>query len=396
MKELNKEFLIRFLASSICIGIGELYGQISVENAIKNEGYDIVVIADPSKMEVDVEEQDEDEDSEDEDEDDDFDELDDSEIQAVQAFGEQVKRAPARDIGEFDRGKVAPYLELERPLRSDTAPWTPPIPRTTDENNKNLYDKFDSILGFMVVQKGECLMIPGAYSVNLICAKEGAPKGIGALLMGLYLETILKRPDITQIALLELAGGYLRLAALCLYAKFGFMPDPSMLNKNCFTSAGNMPMILYLGNPKITREGILRIASGVDNRGFKPSLCLMTPKNQFVLSSLYEYYRLFNYVMENKITGDEFSARCQSKPNLETVFNYINTNYTGKTIKYIHDYIKGIISKLEKGDQSVGTDPLIQLLGGVDGGKPKRMKRTRTKRIARKKTRTRKHKNKRI
>ena len=243
----------------------------------------------------------------------------------------------------------------------------------------------------MVVQKDECPRIRGAYSVNLICARQ---KGIGALLMGLYLETILKRPEITQVALLELAGGYLRIPALCLYTKFGFRHDPTMLAKDCFTSAGNMPMILDLKTSGITRNLILKIASGVEETGFKLPLCLITPRNQNIVSSLSEFSRLLNYAMNEpeQITIQDFHKRCISNLNLKTVYGYIITNYKGKPVYIIDDYINGIILKLENNDQTVKTDPLIQALGGVDGGKPKRIKRTRTKRISRKKTRTRKHK----
>ena len=388
MKELNKEILIRFLASSICTGIGESYGQISVENAIQNKNYDIVVIANPS-MEVDVVEQDED--SEDEDFDDS--QVSDDEIQDMKVFNKEVADSPARTLEDFDRGKDAPYLNLGRPLRSETAPWEPTIPTGTNAD-QILNNKFKSILGFMVVQKDECPIIPGAYSVNLICAKERAPKGIGALLMGLYLETILKRPDIEQTALLELAGGNFRIPALCLYLKFGFRHEPRMLRTDCFTSVGNMPMILDLKDPEITSELILNIASGVNKKGFKLPLCQMTQKNQNIMSSLLEYSRLFNYAMEKQIDMKMFYNRCMSNPNLKTVYDYIITNYTGKPVDNINDYINGLILKLEKlqeknADQTVKTDPLIQALGGVDGGKPKR---TRTKRISRKKSRTRKHK----
>ena len=399
MKKLNKNILIQFLASSICTGIGEYYGQISVENAIKKKDYDIVVIADPSIMEVDVRDDSQAsqasqafQDSQAFQNTEDFSQLGSSEIQAVQVFNKEVASSPARSLKDFTRGKVAPYLELERPLRSDTALWEPPIPTDTPDNNKILNDKFKSILGFMVVQKDECPMISGAYSVNLICAKESAPKGIGALLMGLYLETILKRPEITQIALLELAGGYLRIPALCLYLKFGFRHEPRMLHPRCFTSAGNMPMILDLKDPKITRELILDIASGVNKTGFKLPLCKMTPKNQNIISSLLEYSRLFNYAMNQQITMDDFIDRCSRQTNLVTVYKHILAKYRGEPVDNINDYINGIILKLEKNDQTVKTDPLIQALGGVDGGNPKRIKRTRTKRISRKKSRTMKHK----
>ena len=96
--------------------------------------------------------------------------------------------------------------------------------------------------------------------------------------------------------------------------------------------------------------------------------------------------------MNQQITMDDFIDRCSRQTNLVTVYKHILAKYRGEPVDNINDYINGIILKLEKNDQTVKTDPLIQALGGVDGGKPKRIKRTRTKRISRKKTRTRKHK----
>ena len=110
------------------------------------------------------------------------------------------------------------------------------------------------------------------------------------------------------------------------------------------------------------------------------------------MSSLLEYSRLFNYAMNGQIEMEEFYNRCMSKSNLQIVYEYILANYRGEPVDNINAYINGIILKLENNDQTVKTDPLIQALGGVDGGNPKRIKRTRTKRISRKKSRTMKHK----
>jgi hypothetical protein len=58
----------------------------------------------------------------------------------------------------------------------------------------------DNILGFLIAERGECKMYADAYSVNLICAREQRDepllKGVGSILMGLYLYTILSHPNL--------------------------------------------------------------------------------------------------------------------------------------------------------------------------------------------------------
>jgi hypothetical protein len=72
----------------------------------------------------------------------------------------------------------------------------------------------------MIVQKGECTKMPEAFALNLLCVKKGSFEGCGALLMGLYLYTILCRSLQSgfplQPGLLELARGFYNLEGLCL------------------------------------------------------------------------------------------------------------------------------------------------------------------------------------
>jgi hypothetical protein len=53
----------------------------------------------------------------------------------------------------------------------------------------------DNVVGFIIVERGECKFFPFAYSINLICANNEKFPSPGTLLMGLYLYTILTHPD---------------------------------------------------------------------------------------------------------------------------------------------------------------------------------------------------------
>ena len=145
-----------------------------------------------------------------------------------------------------------------------------------------------------MVNRGKCKIYPNDYMLNLICTNE---KGIGSVIIGLYLYTILKHPITTDyldifddesselvdrlngngkmiykkikknkisnkfkyerkygiqlykrkfktdepliptngVALLELANGYNNVAGLCSYEKFGFSYDKTMFSNDVFT-----------------------------------------------------------------------------------------------------------------------------------------------------------------
>ena len=89
--------------------------------------------------------------------------------------------------------------------------------------------KFDTIRGFLIVEKGECEKHPKAYTINLICLDkviDGKKVNYlkASILLGAYL-CMIKLLDCEQICMLELAGGYNNIMGLCAYTKFGFVPN---------------------------------------------------------------------------------------------------------------------------------------------------------------------------
>ena len=164
-------------------------------------------------------------------------------------------------------------------------------------------EKLKMIVGFMIVSRGKCKIFPNDYILNLICTNMS---GVGSILIGLYLYTILKHPIVpittdnllmtedlelsgnasiyydkikksktfkqkykneskyginiferkfmttddliptNGIAILELAYAYYNYPGLCLYEKIGFKYDKYLFFKKydvlCVYDYGNLPM----------------------------------------------------------------------------------------------------------------------------------------------------------
>ena len=114
------------------------------------------------------------------------------------------------------------------------------------KREKSITNKLQDIYGMIVVQKGECIQYSDSYAINLICANK---KDISKYLMGLFLFTIKKSKHISPFGLLETAGGYTNVEALCLYEKFGFKHNSHLID-NCFPSdiGHNLPMIVNMND----------------------------------------------------------------------------------------------------------------------------------------------------
>lgn len=173
-------------------------------------------------------------------------------------------------------------------------------------NNIKFQEKIKMIVGYMIVSRGKCKMFPNDYILNLISTSI---PGVGSLLLGLYLYTIVKHPilpitieDVLEedtynlsgnatikytknkneynrtkyedeygisiykkkfitkddliptcgLGILELSYGYFNYPGLCSYQKFGFNYDKSLFSKNedtyCAEVFDPLPMSVYLGD----------------------------------------------------------------------------------------------------------------------------------------------------
>ena len=134
-----------------------------------------------------------------------------------------------------------------------------------DLKEYNKETKLEEILGFIVVEKGECKLHPNAYTINLICTRN-TYKGEkvswikSSILLGAYL-CMIKSINCEQIGLLELADGYENIPALCAYTKFGFKKDTSLESNDCFWDSNNLAMSIKLDSPEITYDDIIKIVT---------------------------------------------------------------------------------------------------------------------------------------
>jgi hypothetical protein len=116
------------------------------------------------------------------------------------------------------------------------------IAHSSIKQKQNIQDKLQDIYGMMVVQKGECIKYPQIYAINLICANK---PNISKFLLGLYMCTIKKTPELPPYGLLEVGGNYTNVSAYCAYQKFGFNHEEYLID-NCFPddARGNLPMVV--------------------------------------------------------------------------------------------------------------------------------------------------------
>ena len=133
-----------------------------------------------------------------------------------------------------------------------------------DADSKNPQES-EKVVGFLMTELGECNNANNDFghvpALNLVCApkkhvhsnttaecKAGTCGVIGRVLLFTYLFA-LKRKKI-RYALLELAGLYCNIKGLCLYNKFGFREDVSLVEESCFKETDNLAMICNLDSIK--------------------------------------------------------------------------------------------------------------------------------------------------
>ena len=275
--------VIKFLSSSVCVGIKRDYAQKGIENALL-----------------------------------------------------KIKKTKQKDVAS---GKTV--MAVSSVDSSDYFDLLLVSTKKFEDSTLPIEQRLSEVAAFIVVQLGECSMYPLSYSINLICADTKKSTGIGSILMGAYLYTILSHPsvetslsmsdDITfppgdsylqvttkrtssetqtigkvkfgtdepliqtqHIAVLELADAYANPGGLCMYEKYGFIFDPSMFAENCFTDKDNLPMIIDFNEKPGYREldltakksKIIAITNGSD-RGFpKDIICSLRGDRQKLLGHL--------------------------------------------------------------------------------------------------------------
>lgn len=229
------------------------------------------------------------------------------------------------------------------------------------------YNSSDSIVGFIIVELGECYKYPDIYSLNLICS--GAGSGSGGILVGLYLYNILMSPNIDvlhKFGILEVANAYMNLPALCLYSKFGFEYSPNNYGDECFDDYDNLPMMVNVSQTYYETDKLFNIVRGVDKGFPKPPICQLRGKLQEVVGAFLNVKRYIDFgLLENIIP------------------NYMLSN--GRVINYsfIFDtYGKHIDTKIQQMFNN-NVDDIERLYGQIFSQSGGRLKKKKTRKIKR-------------
>ena len=340
----NMDKLINFLSSKICEDIGPSYAKTAVEKAIslksKNIDFDIIVLSSKNieAMGLTDDEEDEYHDTQQT--------QDSQQTQDTQDSQDTQSSQESNDSQSSQESNESAYF-----------------PKSSGEDSTDINDiltyRLSGVVGFIIVELGECKMFPYGYSINLICTNKKAPAGSGSILMGLYLYTILSHPDnidknppqipngkgvlniveteekfettfntnepltnVQHFGILELASAYANAGGLCMYEKFGFQYDESMYGPQCFEDFLNLPMIIDFktkpGYMELTdeqkRQKVINISAGTDKGFPKSKICsvrdfdktatgkLVETKNQTLLGYLKSLKILMDNDMSN-VTG---------------------------------------------------------------------------------------------
>jgi len=125
--------------------------------------------------------------------------------------------------------------------------------------------KMEHIVGFIILEYGECKTKPTVWSVNLICTTTNIRRKTikSTLLLGAYLYCI-RNSAFTKECILELAGGYTNMPGFISYTRMGFKKDTSLYNNNCFEDFNNLPMsVIVAGMSGLSDATIIDRSAGI-------------------------------------------------------------------------------------------------------------------------------------
>jgi len=194
------------------------------------------------------------------------------------------------------------------------------------------------ILGFVIVEKGECRKMPTTYSIQLICTRSKTDfkqysydamnkvpreRSKAAILLGAYLYCGKSYGQTHGI--LELADGYKNMSGFFSYSKQGFVKDTTLFGKDCFRSYDNLPMAVDLSKysyPQIINNAVsgVKVEDIHDDTGF---IKLIPRSNrQFELQRDIAYY-------------------CNLMYKTEFIFDYrhhLDPDFDGKEIEILRNF----------------------------------------------------------
>ena len=240
--------------------------------------------------------------------------------------------------------------------------------------------KMDKVVGFIITELGECVKLPNAVSVKLICVRRGTVKG--SLLMGAYLGAI-QHSNYDKIGILELARGYLNAPGFISYAKMGYRKDITLYGEDCFSDFKNLPMSVDLN--RFHTEQIIDIAieryqidegevgdpTGIFplyKRGIKQIPPDLLACNNLLLKAELNREELIDAIEECELDPDE----CKLKPDeLELLKTQGFSDVNESNIAHFVEHLKSLR------DQRV--DEILSKKGGSKKKKTRRKKKTTRK-----------------
>lgn len=260
----------------------------------------------------------------------------------------------------------------------------------TTKTSTALKKKMRHILGFIIVEKGECKKLPNVYSINLICSKSALDYKVykksinernrikGSILLGAYIHCIkkIKQP----IGILELANGYKNINGFFSYSRMGFVKDLSLFTPyyeqatilrekgieselRCFNDYSCLPMSIMVDD--YTYEQNINYASGkekleniADDTGFIN--LIPTSQRQREIQKLIATYCNLLYQFEYALKGN-YSITNEQEIDILTWFEIDFYNHFDEEpqIEDYEDYLNRRIDSLVKEFYSKSPSPFI-------------------------------------
>lgn len=250
--------------------------------------------------------------------------------------------------------------------------------------------KMEKVVGFIIVELGECKSHPDAYAVNLICTAASNGCSVkAAQLLGAYLFCIKQMREVEQLGLLELADGYENIGGFSAYSKMGFDKNISMGSKDCFRDIRNLSMSVDLN--KYSEESIIGFASGKRPRRLEDvkddtglfALGLPQSENEYqeflqmdiaIYANLLYKFQVAEQFSDIKAELFDRAGKLLSEDEVEI---FLSLDIVERNIPYIIQQIKSKMAELIEVYKNVRKNPLVPRTRGITRHEVSEFKKTR-------------------
>lgn len=250
--------------------------------------------------------------------------------------------------------------------------------------------KMDKVVGFIIVELGECKSHPDAYAVNLICTRSINECSVkAAQLLGAYLFCIKQMREVEQLGLLELADGYENVGGFFAYSKMGFDKNVSMGSEDCFRDIRNLSMSVDLR--MYSDESIIGFASGKRPRRLEDvtddtglfALGLPQTENEYqeflqmdiaIYANLLYKFQVAENFPEIKAKLFDKAGKLLSEDEVEI---FLSLDIVERNIPYIIQQIKAKMADIIEAYKNIRKNPLLPRTRRITRYEVSEFKRTR-------------------